>query len=159
MMTDRESLTRREFLRLLAVLAGAGGSVAGLAERVLASTHPLQYFKAVRGGGPLTALEREHVIDIRLPAIAEDGANVPIVVSMSHPMEPDHYIKSIQILNFRDPVVNKGTYHFSPANGQAYIATQLRLDGGDAEVFVVAECSRHGKWIASKKLKVSLGGC
>jgi len=158
-MTDRESLTRREFLRLLAVVAGAGGSVAGLAERVLASTHPLQYFKAVGGGRPLTALEREHVIDIRLPVIAEDGANVPIVVSMSHPMEPDHYIKSIQILNFRDPVVNKGIYHFSPANGQAYISTQLRLDGGDAEVFAVAECSRHGKWIASKKLKVSLGGC
>ncbi len=154
-------MTRREFLRTVSAvgLGGCAVSVLGLAEAGRASTHPLQYFKAVRDGGSLTALEKEHRIEIRLPAIAEDGANVPVVISMDHPMEPDHYIRAVQIYNFRDPVVNKGVYHFTPASGQAYISTQIRMDGGDAELFVVAECSRHGKWVASRKLKVSLGGC
>ncbi|MDR5695743.1 MAG: thiosulfate oxidation carrier protein SoxY [Armatimonadota bacterium] len=160
-MSQEEYFTRREFLKAASVL-GLGSTVLsalGLADLAFASTHPLQYFKAVRDTKSLTALEKEHLINIRLPAIAEDGANVPIVVSMGHPMERDHYIKSIQILNFRDPVVNKGIYYFTPANGEAYISTQIRMDGGDAEIFVIAECSKHGKWIASKKLKVSLGGC
>ncbi len=160
-MAGAEFLTRREFLKgtFLLGVAGAGFSVLGLPKVASASSHPLQFFRAVRDPKSATALEREHFIDIRLPVIAEDGANVPIVVSMAHPMEPDHYIKSIQILNFKDPVVNKGIYRFSPGNGQAYISTQIRMDGGDMEVFVIAECSKHGKWIASKKLKVSLGGC
>jgi sulfur-oxidizing protein SoxY len=160
-MARAEYLTRREFLKAASILGLSSTvlSVLSLAELASASTHPLQYFKAVREGKPLTALEKEHLITIRLPTIAEDGANVPIVVSMAHPMEPDHYIKSLQILNFRDPVVNKGIYHFSPANGEAYISTQIRMDGGDAEIFVIAECSKHGKWVSSKKLKVSLGGC
>ncbi len=154
-------LDRREFLRAASLLALTGGlsSVLTVPGPAVAASHPLQFFRAVGGPAPSTALEKEHLIDIRLPGIAEDGANVPIIVSMAHPMAPDHYIKSIQILNFKDPVVNKGIYHFSPANGQAYISTQIRMDGGDAEVFVVAECSKHGKWVASRKLKVSLGGC
>lgn len=92
-------------------------------------------------------------------AIAEDGSNVPIVVSMDHPMEPDHYISSIHIVNFKDPIVSKGIYRFTPASGQAYIGTQIRMDGGDSEIFVIAECTKHGRWVASRTLKVSLGGC
>ena len=106
-----------------------------------------------------TDLEKQHLINIRLPVIAEDGANVPIIVSIVHPMEPDLFIKYIRILNFNDPVVNKGIFSFTPANGQAYISTQIRMDGGDPDVFVACECNQHGKWYASKKLKVSLGGC
>ena len=107
-----------------------------------------------------TELEAEHIINLRLPVIAEDGSNVPLVVSMeNHPMEPDHYIKRMQIYNFADPIVGKGLYTYSPINGQAYIANQMRMDGGDAAVFVVAECSQHGLWAVSGTLKVSLGGC
>lgn len=159
-MAIRGFLTRRGFLRAAAVF-GFGGVLSALGGRpVAADPRPgLQFFQVVKDKKNPTDLEKEHLIEIRLPAIAEDGANVPIVISLNHPMEPDHYIKSLQILNFNDPVVGKGAYHFTPGSGQAYISTQLRMDGGDAEVFVIAECSKHGKWVASKKLKISLGGC
>lgn len=153
--------TRRHFLNT-ALLGGASALIytLGLPSEALAGIQKdLRFHQAVKDPKNPTSLEKDHLIDFRLPVIAEDGANVPIVVSLNHPMEADHYIKTIQILNFNDPVVSKGVYHFTPAAGQAYIATQLRLDGGDAEVFVVAECSKHGKWVASKTLKVSLGGC
>ena len=60
-----------------------------------------------------------------------------------HPMEPDHYIKSIQIMNFTDPVVIKGKFYFTPVNGEVYLGTQIRLAGGESEVWVVAEFGRQ----------------
>ncbi len=158
----RSGLSRRRALRL-AGAAGLGavlGVVLGPAGRALAIDYPLRYFKTVKDPQNASPLEKEHLITIRLPVIAEDGANVPVIVSLEgHPMEADHYIRSLQILNFEDPVVGKGLYHLTPANGQAYLSVQIRSDGGDAEIFAIAECSKHGKWFASKKLKVSLGGC
>ncbi|MBI4770584.1 MAG: hypothetical protein HY784_09310 [Chloroflexi bacterium] len=154
-------LTRRAFLR--AAAASAGGLIlAGVPGRLFADTceAPNCTFNTVKDPAAPTDLEKEHLINIRLPVIAEDGSNVPIVITMAHhPMQPDHYIKTLQIVNFNDPVVSKGLYHLSPANGQAHFSTQMRMDGGDVRVFVIAECSQHGKWVASKELKVSLGGC
>ena len=107
----------------------------------------------------LTELERIHLPKISLPPVVEDGAQASIVCSVDHPMDEDHYIKSIQIMNFADPIVIKGKFFFTPANGEAYLSTQIRLSGGDGEVWVVAECNKHGKWAANKKVTVAAGGC
>ncbi|MBI4787279.1 MAG: hypothetical protein HY782_09560 [Chloroflexi bacterium] len=157
---NAKHISRRNFLQSLAGLL-LGGAIAALFPQAARADVPsdLEFFKAVKDPKAPTPIEKEHAIDIRLPIIAEDGANVPIVVSMNHPMAPDHYIKSMQIVNFNDPVVGKGVYYFTPASGQAFISTQIRMDGGDAEVYVIAECNQHGKWVNSKQLKVSLGGC
>ena len=56
----------------------------------------------------LTEIERIHVPKVPLPPVVEDGNQAPIVVEVDHPMEENHYIKSIQILNFNDPIVIKG---------------------------------------------------
>ena len=53
----------------------------------------------------LTEIERIHLPKISLPPVVEDGAQASIVCSVDHPMDEDHYIKSIQIMNFQDPVV------------------------------------------------------
>lgn len=104
--------------------------------------------------------ERIHLPKITLPPVVEDGSQASIVVEMDHPMEDDDHIKSIQILNFEDPVVIKGTFYFTPVNGQVYVGTQIRLAGGETTtVWVIAECSKHGKWAASKSVKVAAGGC
>ena len=78
---------------------------------------------------------------------------------MDHPMDEDHYIKNIQIMNFTDPVVIKGKFYFTPVNGEVYLGTQIRLAGGEAKVWVVAESNQHGQWAASKETKGSAGGC
>ena len=107
----------------------------------------------------MTELEAMHVPKIAVPPVVEDGSQASIVCTVDHPMEEDHYIKSIQIMNFADPVVVKGKFYLTPANGEAYISTQIRLSGGEGEVWVVAECNQHGKWAASKKISVAAGGC
>ncbi len=106
----------------------------------------------------LTEHERLHVPQLGLPPIAEDGAVVPAYVEMSHPMEPDHYIKNVEILFYTDPIVSKGTFHFTPINGMAYLSTQIRL-GESGKVICIAECNQHGRWVGAAEVKVTVGGC
>lgn len=104
-------------------------------------------------------LERQHFINVRLPLLAHDGANVPITLEMDHPMEPDHYIESVAVYAFEDPLVTKGIFSFTPHNGQVSLTFQFRMNAGDHHVFVVAECSRHGRWATSRPIRVAVGGC
>ena len=106
----------------------------------------------------LTEFEKQHVPALSLPPIAEDGAIVPAYVEVAHPMEADHYIKSVKVLFYTDPIVDKGTFYFSPLNGEAYLSTQIRL-GESGEVVCIAECNKHGKWIGTANVKVTVGGC
>ena len=151
--------SRRVFLKVTALGLGSA-AMSAIPRFVLAQGGNDSPFNFVADPENPSELEAEHLLNIRLPLIAEDGSNVPIVVTMeNHPMEDDHYIKSLQIYGFTDPIVSKGLFFLSPANGQAHISTQIRMDGGDANLYVVGECTQHGLWAAQATLKVSLGGC
>jgi sulfur-oxidizing protein SoxY len=150
------NLTRRAFLRVSA-LAGAIGLL-GLPGRTWA-VPGLGRLQTAKDPANPTPFERGHLPQVQLPLIAEDGANVPILVEMEMMQEPNHYIASIEIFNFNDPVINKGTYHFTPASGRVFLGTQFRMNAGDSRVHVVAECNQHGKWVFSRDIKVSVGGC
>jgi sulfur-oxidizing protein SoxY len=106
----------------------------------------------------LTPFERLHTPVLRLPVVTANGGKVPIAVELSHPMEPDHHITSLRVVNERDPVPSKGAFSFSPANGQAYVAFQVRLDQGVSEVSVTTECNRHGRWTSTASVNVPPGG-
>ena len=149
-------VSRRRFLSY--------ASVGGIAVPVFATTLTpnvalASAFQLPANPESLTDLEKMHVPKVTLPPVVEDGSQAPIVVEMDHPMEADHYIKSIQIMNFSDPVVIKGKFYFTPVNGEVYLGTQIRLAGGEAKVWVVAECNQHGKWAVSRETKVAAGGC
>ena len=124
----------------------AGGSRPPVIHRPQDPTHPTEF-------------ERLHVPRVRMSEVIEDGANAPCFVEMDHPMDPDHYITNIQILNYHDPIIWKGTFHFTPESGRAYLYTQLRLDAGKSNVYAVAECNRHGRWAGSADVNVAVGGC
>ncbi len=95
---------------------------------------------------------------LRLPALTENGAKVPITVEMDHPMEADHHVTVVRVVNDRDPVPSKGEFQFTPANGQVYLAYQARLDDGPSMVRVGAECTRRRQWSSTAKLQVASGG-
>lgn len=94
----------------------------------------------------LTPLEREHLPRLRLPGVTVNGAKVPILVEVDHPMTPDHFIRTLQVVNHRDPVPSKGKFDFTPANGRAYVSFQARIHHGTSNVTVSAECNRHGRF-------------
>ena len=104
------------------------------------------------------AQDRSHQPVIEVPILAEDGSTVPIQVSVDHPMDPDHYIRQIEVVLDADPVPAKGIYRFTPDNGRASVAFQMRSGSGGL-VKAVAECSSHGRFVATKELRVVEGGC
>src|SRR5687768_16649960 len=80
---------------------------------------------ALLGPGRLHAqpgLDRDHRPVIDAPTLSEDPSAVPLQVSVNHPMATDHFIRSIAIRLDNDPVPDKGTFLFTPANGQAAVA-------------------------------------
>jgi sulfur-oxidizing protein SoxY len=123
---------------------------AGLLGTGIAVFHPAVAFTQSREG--------EHLPKLELPFLAENPAAVPVRVSVDHPMEPGHFIKSIEIVLDKDPVPHKGTYRFTPANGQAWVAFAMRSGTGGI-VKATAECSRHGRFVATREIRVTSDGC
>lgn len=104
------------------------------------------------------ALDREHQPKLDLPVLAEDATAVPVQVSLDHPMEPDHYIRSIEITVEQDPVAYKGKFSFTPASGRAWVAFTMRSgSGGVAKA--VAECTKHGRFTGTREYRVADNGC
>lgn len=113
----------------------------------------------VEAPGPDPELRRLHLPRITAPYIAPTGSVVPVVVSLDHPMEEGHYIEAIEILNYDDPIVSKGRFHLTPANGEAYLSTQVRMSEGGSSVAVLAKCDQHGEWRTSRRITVLSEGC
>ena len=98
---------------------------------------------------------------LHVPRFTRNGAKVPIVVEMTHPMTPDHHITSIHVANDGDPISSKGTFHFTPANGRVHLAFQARMHEGISQVTATAECNVHGKFSTSQPIEIpeGAGGC
>ena len=80
--------------------------------RRLAAAAPLVRAGAVRVAtvGPRSAA----TAGATPPVVTGNGNKVPLVVEMSHPMEPEHYMRSIEVANARDPVPSKGVFRSRP---------------------------------------------
>lgn len=156
------SLTRRAWLRAAAAVAAgawwrprpvrAQGHLANLApEEPLAAT-----LKRLFGGRPLK--DGGALITIEMPLIAEDGAAVPIMVEVKSPMTEADHVKAIYILAEKNPRPLNVKVNLTPAAGQAYVATNLRLaDSGP--VRVVAEMGDGALWLATREVRVTVAGC
>jgi desulfoferrodoxin (superoxide reductase-like protein) len=136
------AVSRRGFLGLAAAAAGL------LAEPGM---------RRARGEPPPT-LERLHRPLLRLPAFTSNGARVPVTVEVAHPMEADDHVTALQVVNARDPVPVKGTFHFTPTNGRVYVAFQARFDEGPSAVMATAECRRHGRFTTTAPIAIAEGG-
>ncbi len=150
-------LPRRRFLALGS--AAVGLFAAGRVRQAFGGSQG----RHLRADAPetLSPFERLHFPVFRLPPATANGPRVPIVVEMSHPMEADHHIKSVHVVNERDPVPSKGIFYFTPSNGQVYLAFQARLDQGVSGVSVTAECTRDASWTTTKSITIpeGAGGC
>jgi sulfur-oxidizing protein SoxY len=136
-MVNARKWSRRETLRLLGL---AGAAAASPSEACAAGPDPA------------------HRIAVDVPILADDPVAIPLTVSVEHPMEPDHYIRRLEVVMASDPVPRKGVFDFTPRSGRASIAYQVR-SGQGGELVVAAECSRHGRFEAKQMVRVAPGGC
>ena len=132
--------------------ASAQGYLANLGpeESVDATMKRLFQGRAIKDGSAAIKLE--------LPLIAENGAVVPASVEVSAPMTPERYVKAIYIISDKNRRPLNAKFSLTPAVGQAFVGTNLRL-GESTEVRAVAEMSDGTLIQTAREVKVTVGGC
>ncbi|ABK46201.1 thiosulfate-binding protein SoxY [Magnetococcus marinus MC-1] len=105
-----------------------------------------------------SAYAESSAIKIDAPIIAENGAMVPVKITIDHPMDADNYIQTIAVFVDNNPTPFAGLYSLTPANGKAFVSSRLKI-GKTSQVRAIAK-TNTGKLIgASKEVKVTIGGC
>ena len=162
-MGEDQLVTRRELLGTLGALGvvAAGGFVPGAARtahaQALGQNESVQetmkrFFgdKAIKDGSALIKLE--------LPLIAENGAVVPITVTVDSPMTPANHVKHIYVIadKNRIPFITRVT--LAPEAGRAFMGANIRL-GETGDVRAIVEQSDGALLAVKREVKVTVGGC
>lgn len=144
-------VNRRE---ALALAAGAAGSIALGVPQALAKNDADEAIKKFTGGK--TPIEGKVKLD--LPEIAENGNTVPMTVTVDSPMTEQSHVTDVMIVANENPRSGVVAFHFSPASGVAEANTRIRL-AATQDVIAVAKMNDGSFYMASKQVKVTIGGC
>jgi sulfur-oxidizing protein SoxY len=148
------SLSRRSLIA--AAAAGGCGALAAWLVPLRASATPEQAQKLIASFGP--AAPKDGKITLGAPEIAENGATVPITISVESPMTEQDYVTSILLVADGNPLPGVARFELTPANGVAKVEIRIRL-AQTQTVTAVAAMSDGSLWKASKTVKVTIGGC
>ncbi len=155
-------MTRRGWLRVAGLAATAWGvrprPVAG--QGYLANLAPEEPIAATmrRLFGTRPIKDGSALITLELPLVAEDGGAVPMVVEVKSPMTSESHVRAIYILSEKNPRPLNARFNLTPAVGQAYVATNLRLADTGA-VRAVAELSDSSLFVVDRDVRVVVAGC
>ena len=151
--------TRRKFLKTSAmtgaVVAGIGAGI--LAPRNVMAAWPKAAFDATDMGVALTGaigspeMIESADIDIKAPAIAENGAVVPITITCKIPGT-----ESITIMLPGNAAPLAATFVLSPRT-EGFVSTRVKM-GKTSDVVVVVK-AKGKQYSAKKEVKVTIGGC
>jgi sulfur-oxidizing protein SoxY len=167
--SDQRS-SRRSFLRS-SLLAGAGliGSSALLrGERLLASSalaaqpgdpevpneQVAKILKDLFGDRPI----RTGHLSLDMPAVAEDGRVVPVIIESDLPMTAERYVKAVHLIVDHNPDPHLAAYYLTPALGSVSIQSRIKMKR-TTWVRAILETSAGDVWAAYAHVNVSLNGC
>jgi len=97
-------------------------------------------------------------LTLKAPEIAENGNSVPVSVSVDSPMTEDSYVQSVSIFAEGNPNPEVATFNFTPASGEAFASTRMRL-AQTQNVVAVAKMSDGTVYSDTRNVKVTIGGC
>jgi sulfur-oxidizing protein SoxY len=108
--------------------------------------------------GGKTIKDGSAAIKLDIPLIAENGAVVPVFVTVDSPMMPTSWVKHIYVVadKNRIPVVTRVT--LAPDAGRAYMGANIRL-GESGDVRAIVEQSDGTLLQVKREVKVTVGGC
>jgi sulfur-oxidizing protein SoxY len=138
------------------VIAGSAGALA-IATLGVAPAHANNapdLIKAFTGGKQAT----EGKVKLDLPEIAENGNTVPMTVSVESPMTDASHVTDVLVVGDGNPNGGMVTFQFSPLSGVAEANTRIRL-AATQNIIAVAKMNDGSFVMASKQVKVTIGGC
>jgi sulfur-oxidizing protein SoxY len=162
-MTDRVRISRRRVLGALGVLGAAAVGGRLPAPPPAAAVQPVGVHESVQEAlrrlfGDRPIRDGTGVVRLDLPAIAENGALVPVTVEVTSPMTASQHVKHIWVIADRNriPVVTRAT--LTPEAGQALIGATIRL-GETGDVRAIVERSDGTLLQVKREVKVTISGC
>lgn len=162
-------LSRRGFIgRIALVGAGLAGSGPVLrADRLLAAVPDLdpgdpevpneqiaRILKDLFGDRPV---RRGH-LSLDMPAVAEDGRIVPVIIESDLPMTAEHFVKAVHLIVDHNPDPHLAAYHLTPALGSVAIETRIKMKR-TTWVRAILETSGGEVWADYARVNVTLNGC
>jgi sulfur-oxidizing protein SoxY len=170
--------TRRSFLKSCAIagagLLGAGALARG--EQLFAATgfaatgfaatgfdpgdpevpneEVARILKSLFGDRPI----RKGNLSLDMPAVAEDGRIVPVIIESGLPMTPENYVKAVHLIVDHNPDPHLAEYHLTPTIGSVAIQTRIKMKR-TTWVRAMLETSTGEVWAAYAHVNVSLNGC
>jgi sulfur-oxidizing protein SoxY len=121
--------------------AATDAEVAAALEAVLAGRSPL-----------------EAGLEIEVPALAENGGQVPVTIRADSPMTAADHVTAIHLIATQNPTPGIGTFRLSPRLARADVFTRIRLAEGQ-RLWVLAELSNGTVLSAAAEVAVTTGGC
>jgi sulfur-oxidizing protein SoxY len=142
--------SRRAILRALA----AGACLLGVRP---ARAAPEELAAALRETfGDRTITPGKVVLD--LPKLAENGAVVPVTVSVDSPMTEREHVKSIYLFAEKNPLPRILEVQLGPHSGRARVSSRIRI-ADSQQITAVAMLSDGTLWSTSVQVEVTVAGC
>ena len=101
---------------------------------------------------------REGRVSLRVEAIADNGAQVPLVVAVDSPMTEADHVRALHLVADGNPAPGVASFAFTPRAGRCEVSLRLRL-ARSQRIFALAEMSDGSLWTASREVTVTTGGC
>jgi sulfur-oxidizing protein SoxY len=146
-----DNATRRQFL----ALTGSAAMLAVTLRPVEAT--PAMLTSAIRNVVG-SAVVQTGKVKLDIPPLVENGNTVPMTVSVTSPMTPEDYVKSIHMFNEKNPQPNIGNFYLGPRAGRAQISTRIRL-ADSQKIVAIARLSDGSFWSVSADVIVTLAAC
>jgi sulfur-oxidizing protein SoxY len=147
--------TRRQFL-------GLAGSAAVIGAVPIVTLRPAEATPAMLASAIRNVVGEVEVrtgkVKLDVPPLVENGNTVPMTVSVSNPMTPDDYVRSIHVFNEKNPQPNIGNFYLGPRAGRAQVSTRIRL-ADSQKIVAIARLSDGSFWSVSADVVVTLAAC
>jgi sulfur-oxidizing protein SoxY len=148
-------LTGRAWGRRRALTALAAGALLVVARHALSTPEELAAaLHETFGDRPITPGK----VALELPKLAENGAVVPVTVSVDSPMTERDYVKAIHLFAEKNPLPRVLELHLGPYNGRAKVMTRIRI-AESQNIIAVAVMSDDSLWSATVQVEVTVTGC
>jgi sulfur-oxidizing protein SoxY len=166
-----DPIERRSFLRAVGVLgfAAAVEGVAGAGRRLPAAV------RASRLGPDDPPVPNEIVqkiyderfqgrpiqhgrVTLDMPAMAEDGRYVPVLIESDLPMDSDDYVKSVFLIVDHNPDPLVSAFHFVPPMAPVNLETRIKMKR-TSWIRAIAETSGGALYADYQKVETTLNGC
>src|SRR6476661_1037440 len=102
-------------------------------------------------------IRRGHV-SLDMPAAAEDGRVVPVIIESDLPMSKEQYVKGVHLIVDHNPDAHLAAFHLTPALGQVSISTRIKMKR-TTWVRAILETNTGEVWAGYSRVLVTLNGC